>query len=72
MKDSHTDTLILIVCVICAIPWRLTGSVEEMQQESQDKRHSAGKWVAGNYTLVYFLNMPYCWKNKIDGQFWAW
>ena len=32
----------------------------EMQQGSQGKRHSARKRVAGNYFLVYFLNMPQC------------
>ena len=36
----------------------LTGHAQEMQQESQGKRHSARKRVAGNYSLVNFLNMP--------------
>ena len=34
--------------------WNLTGRAEEMQQESQGKRPSAQKRVAGKYSLVYF------------------
>ena len=40
--------------------WNLIGRAEEMQQESQGKRPSARKRVTGNYSLVYFSNMPQC------------
>ena len=43
----------------------MTGHAEEMQQESQGKRFSARKQVAGNYALVYFLNMPLSAINKL-------
>ena len=33
-----------------------------MQQESQGKRPSAQKRVAGNYSLVYFSNMLQCYE----------
>ena len=36
----------------------MTGHAEEMQQESCGKKFSARKQVAGNNSLVYFLNMP--------------
>ena len=46
------------LCVICYSFIDMTGHAEEMQKESQGKRFSARKQVAGNYSLVYFLNMP--------------
>ena len=58
MNDSHTDILIVFVQFVLFVYWNLTGRAEEMQQESQGKRRSAQKRVAGNYSLVYFLNMP--------------
>ena len=33
-----------------------------MQQEFQGEGHSARKRVAGNYSLVYFLNMLWCYQ----------
>ena len=40
----------------------LIGRAEEMQQESQGKRHSPRKRGASNDLLVYFLNMPSCYQ----------
>ena len=39
-----------------------------MQQESQGKRPSARKRVAGNYSLVYFSNMPQCYEQTASFQ----
>ena len=48
-----TVTLILwLVSLVQFVYWHLTGRAVEMQQESQGKRHSARKRVAGNYSLV--------------------
>ena len=48
-----TVTLILwLVIFMQFVYWHLTGRAVEMQQESQGKRHSARKRVAGNYSLV--------------------
>ena len=66
MSDSHTDTLISCLCVICAIhlstsnrtSWgNATGVPRQKKFTSK-----ASSWYY--YSLVYFLTTPYCYQHS--------
>ena len=70
MNDSHTDILISIVFVQFVV-FVYLDPIEhtvEMLQESQRKRRSAQKRVAGNYTHLssHFLNISHSIINKLN------
>ena len=66
MNDSHTDTLISCLCVICAIHLLTSnrtswGNATGVPRQKKFTSKASSRYY---YSLVYFLTTPYCYQHS--------